>query len=251
MDEKPDQMKICPNCGSTSYFEDYPVLGVAICEICGHEVTSTPVVDADEEIEERIYSKCICPVCGKNQTEDLLLDGERLVVFKCKGCGHLDAYRISPMTISFDDDFYDGAYGSKAAAVAKKEGSPVLSESAYEKIVKALQKNQKDPMIVCQKELESYINERNQILLEKGISSRCLERANHVACSFVARKGPLTSKQLGCLFSGAVLFVQDYLLSKGELSGRVITGLVGQEIFGVDRKTTRKWVKMLKKEYPL
>ncbi len=102
MDEKLDQMKICPNCGSTRYFEDYPVLGVSICELCGHEVTSTPVKEVDEEIEERFFSKRICRACGRDQTDDLLLDSERIVVFKCKGCGQLDAYRISPITISFE-----------------------------------------------------------------------------------------------------------------------------------------------------
>ena len=177
MDEKSDQMKICPNCGSTRYFEDYPVLGVSICEKCGHEVTSTPVKEVDEEIEENIFSKRICRACGRDQTDDLLLDSERIVVFKCKGCGQLDAYRISPIAISFDEDIYDAAYSNKAAAIAKKEGHIVLSASASEKIVKALQKKQKDPVIACQKELERFISERSHTLLEKEVSlARLKER---------------------------------------------------------------------------
>jgi hypothetical protein len=250
MDEKSDQMKICPNCGSTRYFEDYPVLGVSICEICGHQVTSTPVKEVDEEIEERVFSKCICRVCGRNQTDDLLLDSERLVVFKCKGCGQLDAYRISPIAISFNEDIYDAAYSSKAAAIAKKEGHLVFSASASEKIVKAIQKKQKDPVIACQKELERFICEKSHTLLEKGISCCILERADIIASRFIALKGPLTSKQVACLFSGAVYLVQDYLSSKEGLKGRMITEIQGEEIFGVSRKTSRKWVKMLKKEFP-
>jgi ribosomal protein L37AE/L43A len=61
-------MKICPNCGSTRYLEDYPVVGVSICEKCGHEVTSTPVKKVDEEIEENIFSKRTCRGCGREQT---------------------------------------------------------------------------------------------------------------------------------------------------------------------------------------
>ncbi len=250
MDEKSDQMKICPNCGSTSYFEDYPVLGVSICEICGHEVTSTPVKEVDEEIEERFFSKCICRVCGRDQTDDLLLDSESIVVFKCKGCGQLDAYRIIPITISFKEDISDAAYGNKTAAIAKNEGHLVLSASASEKIVKALQKKQKDPVIACQKELERLISERCHTLLEKGISCCILERADILASRFIAHKGPLTSKQVACLFSGAMYLVQDYLSLRGELDGRMITEIQGEEIFGVSRKTSRKWLKMLKKEYP-
>jgi len=240
MDEKLDQMKICPNCGSTIYFEDYPVVGVSICEKCGHEVTSIPVEEVDEEIEENIYSKRICRACGKNQTDDLLLDSESIVVFKCKGCGQLDAYRISPITISFEEDISDAAYSNKAAAIAKKEGHLVLSASASEKIVKAIQKKQKDPVIACQKELKRFTSERSHTLLERGVSCRTLERANVIAWSFITRKGPLTPKQVACLFSGVMYLVQDYLSSKGELKGRMITGLQCEEIFGVSRKTSCK-----------
>jgi len=87
--------------------------------------------------------------------------------------------------------------------------------------------------------------------LENEVSLGTIERANGIAVRFIALRGPLTPKQVTCLFSGAIYLVQDYLSSKGELKGRMIAGLRCEEIFGVGRKTTRKWVKMLKKEYPL
>ena len=250
MDEKLDQMKICPNCGSTDYFEDYPVVGVSICEICGHEVTSIPLEEVDEELEERLFSKRICRSCGRDQTDDLLLNSERFVVFKCEGCGRLEAYRIIPMAIHCGVDISDAAFSSETAAIAKQEGSPVFSVSASEKIAKALKKKQKDPVIACQKELKRIISEKSYTLLDKGISGRTIERANIIACSYITRKGPLTPKQVTYLFSGAMFLIQDYLSSKGELEGRMITGLQCEEIFGVNRKTSRKWVKMLRKEYP-
>jgi hypothetical protein len=80
-------------------------------------------------------------------------------------------------------------------------------------------------MIACQKELERFIVKGVTLFWRMRFSPGTIERKNVVAIRFIALRGSLSPKQVVCLSSGAMYLVQDYLSSKGELKGRMITGL--------------------------
>jgi len=64
--------------------------------------------------------------------------------------------------------------------------------------------------------------------------------------SYLDLEGPLSEKQLQCLFSAEIALVQDELINEGKFKGNKVTERAMQEIFDVDRKTVRKWKAALK-----
>ena len=52
MTEKNFEFKLCPDCGSTEYMENYPTPGTSICDDCGHEITSIALKELNEKSRE-------------------------------------------------------------------------------------------------------------------------------------------------------------------------------------------------------
>ena len=258
MSEKPFVFKLCSSCGSTKYIENYPAVGVSICEECGREVASVVLKVISEAEEEALLSKIICPFCGAESSEDdenVLFSensflGGGLIVFKCSACGKLDGYRILPDTFAIGDEANEEGFNRKVVEIAKTEGSSIYSGSASKKIVKALKEKEKDPKEICRKLFQRIAKEKSGKLLELGADPATIDLATWRVRSYVDLKGPFSEKQLSCLFSAEIALVQDELINGGKFTGKKVTERVMQEIFDVDRKTVRKWKVVLKQPSP-
>jgi len=209
MKEKSIELKLCPNCGSTEYVENYPAPGVSICEECGHEITSVALkVIQDHEVEQTLYSKYVCPFCGrKSGTDDDVLFSDdnfqsgSIVVFKCSACGKLDGYRILPYVFAISEEVNDGDFDRKAVEIAKTEGHSIYSGSVSEKIGKALKEKEKDPMAICQNHFQTLVKEKSPKMLGIGVKPLTIDMATWNVESYVNLNGPFTEKQLEHLFS--------------------------------------------------
>lgn len=230
------ELKFCTNCGSTEYLENYPTQGTSICAECSHEITSIELNVIQEEIEE-LFPAYICPSCRKeNDTKEALFDDDGIIVFKCKACSKLYGYRILPTTGRDNEILDDNDFDQKAVAIAKKEGQLIYSAPASKKI-----KNS----VVKRKQFEQIANEKSEIMKAIGVGFETINLAIKKARNFMVHEGPLTEKQLKCLFSACIVLTQNDLLGLGEFKGTRLSGRKIAEIFDVDRKTIRKWERIL------
>ena len=236
MEDKSLEQKLCPNCGSTEYIEDYPTQGKSTCEECGHEVVSINLEVIVEKIEED-QETFLCPSCGKrNRTEKALLNDGETIVRKCKTCGKLYGYRILPSAFWDDEELNDNDFDRKAVAIAKKEGQPIYSARTSEKAKNLLR---------FQNQNESVADEINKMIKMGAVSTTvnlALEKAN----DFKEHKGQFTEKQLKYLFSASFDLAQSELLHLGEFRGIRLNERQIAEACDVDRKTIRKWARSLK-----
>jgi transcription initiation factor TFIIIB Brf1 subunit/transcription initiation factor TFIIB len=251
MSENPIEFKLCPDCGSIDYIENYPTPGASICETCGHEITTIALKEISEEIEERFFAKRKCSKCGtQNLAEKPLFDdlaSFRVVVFKCKSCGKLDGYRIVPSTWADSEEINDGDFDGMSAVIAKTEGQFLFSASAAEKITKALKDKERDPMELCKKRFQRLIEEKSPKMFEMGMAELTIKIATWKANSYLNINGPITNKQLEHLLSAAIALTQENLADKGLLRGKKLTERQLAEIFSA-RNTTRKWKALLEKQ---
>jgi hypothetical protein len=246
MSDKTLEFKICGHCGSTTYLEDYPVTGTTICAKCAHEIIKIPLRELPEE--EIIQQPC--PFCGKEGEEgDTVFDDDKIIVFKCKGCGKLDGYRIAlEPTYASNEDLGDGDYNGKAVAIAKREGNSIYSASKAKELAKALKKKDRHPKEKCKKQLTALIYEKRQKMQQSGIEPEIISTAKWKLTCFIDAKGPFTKKQLQSQFSAAVSLAQDDLVRMGRFHGKKITERQMEHLFNVDRKTIRKWKRPLKEQ---
>jgi predicted RNA-binding Zn-ribbon protein involved in translation (DUF1610 family) len=234
MKENSLEFKLCPSCGSTQYLENYPTQGTSICAECGHEITAIALKVIQEEDEETSYA---CPSCGKeNETKEALIDGYE-VLLKCKACSKLYGYRILPSTGWDSETLDNNDFDRKAVAIAKTEGKLIYS-------VKSTKKEKKS--VVNSKQLERIADEKTETLKTMGIRLEIINLAIEKARIFITNEGPFTEKQLKSLFSASFILTQSNLLESGEIRGKNLTECQIAEIFDVDRKTTRKWKKILR-----
>jgi hypothetical protein len=239
---------ICTNCSSTDCLENYPTIGQIICSKCGHEGTKIKlkVVGTSDEILDN------CPYCGKEgEEDDTFLDTDGLIIFKCKKCGKLDGYKYAygqddPNCYGLDYD--DQSYSLLQAKIAEQEGKHIFSDSKYRKMAKSLQKMQNTPYEKCKQLLKILINEKNQIIKSMGITEKTVTEAKQQAISFMASQKSLTERQLISLFSGAIMVSQEKLLRRSEIPKKETTERQLQYIFGIDRKTIRKWKRTLEEK---
>ena len=259
MSEKPFVFKLCSSCGSTRYIENYPAVGVSICEECGREVASVVLKVIAEAEEEAVLSKVTCPFCGAESSEEdenvLYEDNEGffgggIIVFKCLACGKLNGYRILPCTFDLGEDVNEEGFNRKTVETAKIEGSSIYSGSASKKIIKALKAKEKDPEEICRKLFQRIAKEKSPKMLELGVDPATIDLATWRVRSYLDLEGPLSEKQLQCLFSAEIALVQDELINEGKFKGNKVTERAMQEIFDVDRKTVRKWKAVLKQPSP-
>ena len=222
---------ICSHCSSIEYIEDYPSPGNLLCTQCGHE--SEKIRLKIIEIQKEILDTC--PFCGKGgEEDDTLFEKDDILVFKCKKCGKLDGYKFF--------DFSDGECGFEGEPNyllminAKNQKKHFHTAQKYQKFKKVLRKREKDPLEKCKKQLQYLIKSKRQEILVVGINNETIRIAKLKAQSFIERKGPLTSKKLSCLFAAALLITPGNKLTERQL----------EKIFGVTRKTIRKWKEILR-----
>jgi len=233
-----NEFTLCPHCGSDEYLENYPTQGISSCTKCGHEVAK---ILLKEMTEEEILQQN-CPFCEKEgEEDDALFDEDGIMVFKCKGCGKLDGYVVTPQPI------LKISYEPKAVSLDKLEGNlPVYSEERAREIARAIKKAEKDPKKLCQKQFKKLVNKKQYVLQQNGVGSKIMEKAILEASVFINLKGPFTDKQLESLLSAAITLIQEDLTRMGNSEVTTVTERQMEKIFDVDRKTMRKWKKVLR-----
>jgi len=238
------EFRICPNCGSTGYMEGYPVTGKRTCTKCGHENTKIKlkVIKTEREIMDQ------CPFCGKEgEEDDTLFENDDTVIFKCKKCGKLDGYIYVFLDFpEYPDEISDRSYATLSVEIAKQEGKFINPASKYQEFEKRLRKKEKSPIEKCKKQLRLLIYDENQEMKTAGLSYKTIGSARRKVYSFLESEGPLTNKQLKSIFPAALLLVQNSdPINFGRILGKKVTERQLEGIFGVTRKTIRKWRKRL------
>ena len=236
---------ICPKCGSTEYIEDYPVKGKQVCIKCGHEnVIELKLVVTGRQILD------ICPFCGKErEDDDIFFERDDITVFKCRKCEKLDGYKFPDF--SGDDYYFDfGSHDPLSAKIAEQEGKHIYSAARYEEFAEALRKKEKarEPIEKCKKQLGFLISNKTREMNDAGISFETIKIVREEVQGFLEREDPVTEKQLNSLFAAALYLIQksDQIYYRKSL-GKKVTEHQLEKIFGVTRKTIRKWKGILQK----
>lgn len=218
---------ICPNCSSTDCLENYPNQGEKLCTKCGHqsEKITLTVIQEDEEISD-------CYFCGKqnNECEPFFEDAD-ITIFKCKNCEKLNGYKILD---SLDFGYiYDDAYDSLPVKKAKAKKHSIISTSKNKDIKKEFKKRKTDALEKCKNQLDYLICSLEQELSAENINHEITNSAKKKVVSYIELMGPQTNNKLRCLFVAA-------LLTKNIFTERQL-----EKIFGITRKTLRKWKNIL------
>ena len=148
----------------------------------------------------------------------------------------MDGYKFTDFP-EFDCGF-EGTYDSFSIKIANQEGKYVHPASKCREFEKALRKRENDPIEKCKKQLVYLIYSISQELSAVGIDRKVINRANCKVCLFIERKGPQTNNKLRSLFPAALLSIPGHRVTERQL----------EKIFGVTRKTIRKWKEILQKE---
>ena len=218
---------ICPNCSSTDYLENYPNQGEKLCTKCGHqsEKITLTVIQEDEEISD-------CYFCGKqiNECEPFFEDDD-ITIFKCKNCEKLNGYRfLDSLNFGY---IYDDAYGSLPVKKTKAKKYSTSSTSKNKDIKKEVKKRKTDPLEKCKNQLDNLICSMEQELSAENIYHEITNSAKMKVVSYMELMGPQTNNKLRCLFVAA-------LLTRNKFTERQL-----EKIFGITRKTLRKWKHIL------
>ena len=91
------------------------------------------------------------------------------------------------------------------------------------------------------------IREKREIMSNMGVDFLTIKFATEKAIDFAEKKGPFTEKQLKQVFPAALILVQSNLLGSEKLKGMKLTERQVEEIFGTNRKTTRKMERYFRK----
>lgn len=227
---KNDQIEfvICPQCGSVDIIEDYPNPGKLLCTKCGHECEK---IKLDNEFFDN------CRFCGKERKEyDTFFEDDNVLIYQCKKCGKLSG--CTTIGLSDFDCGFEGAPDSFSAKITKDEGSYIHPASKYGQWEKELRKKENDPIIKCKKQLDYLIHAQRYKLYSLGVSRELVNAAIRKAKNFIDRNGPQTNKRIDYLIPAALLNISENKLTERQL----------EKIFGVTRKTIRKWKHILQKE---
>jgi transposase len=220
------EFEICPQCGSVDIIEDYPSLGKLLCTQCGNEGEKI-------KLENGFFDSC--RFCGKERKEhDTFFEDDNVLIYKCEKCGKLSG------CVVFSDFVYgfDGVPDSFSVKIAKTEGSYIHPESKCREWEKELRKKENDLGEKCKKQLDYLIYAKQNKLFDLGISREIIDVAMSKAKIFIDRHGTQTNKKINCLLPAALLSVTEKKLTERQL----------EKIFGVTRKTIRKWKEILQKE---
>jgi transcription elongation factor Elf1 len=232
------EFRICPNCGSTDCIEDYPDKGKQICVKCGHKSVKIKlkVVETEREISDQ------CPFCGKEGEEDeTLLETDNMIVFRCKKCGKLDGYKF-PDVVEYDPEF-GRVYDSLSVKIAKQEGKSIYSARRAKEFEKSLRKKEKDAVEKCKKRLNLLVHKKIREMNAAGISTETINSARRKVVDYLEGK-PVTHKQLTSLLAAAIYEAshEDLIGVSGfKRIGEKVSHRQLEKIFGVTRKTIRKW----------
>ena len=241
------EIPICPNCGSIDYLPDYPTAGQKTCTKCGREIINAKLrtVKNAGEIQDN------CPFCGSAET-DIIRDEEEedIVVYKCIKCGKLDGYR----TYDDNQEVYDSyersevEYSPFRAKIAQDEGREVLSASQNKEMAKALKEKENSPKEKCKKQVFLLIRHKTEPLKATGISKEIITNAFYEAQAYIEDNGALTENQVLSLVAASISFAEDAQMRRREINKRCATERNIAKLFNVDRKTIRKWKRLLKEK---
>jgi transcription initiation factor TFIIIB Brf1 subunit/transcription initiation factor TFIIB len=238
METQNEEFEICSNCGSRNFLKDYPSPGKEICGKCGHEITKIKLKNI--ETKQQIADQC--PFCGKEgEPDDALFETTIIRIFKCKGCGKLDGYICYNENGDLEPD--DNSYDPLSVKIARHEGEPILSATKAGEIEKALGEKEKNPVEKCKKQLNLIVRNKRREIEEVGISPETIERARNEVHMLLERRSPLTGRQLSTVFAASLSLMQKTNHQKS--LEKKATGVQLEKIFGVTRKTIRKWRQIL------
>lgn len=238
-----DRIKICLNCGSVKYIENYPALGRSICFECGHEISNVPLktIELSQEIPNQ------CPFCGE-YGEDTLFERDDVLVLKCTQCGKPIGYCFSYSGVYDYGDVSNSMYDPLTIRIAEQEGNYVISASRARELARTFRRKEKAyaPIRKCKKRLDFLIYEKKDQMKEAGISPETISEVCLKIQRFIEENGPVTERKLNTLLATALSLIQklDQIYYKKYLGKRLADSQL-EEIFGVTRKTIRKWRKIL------
>lgn len=202
METQNEEFKICSNCGSREFLENYPSPGKEICAKCGHEITKIKlkIIKTEQQIADQ------CPFCGKEKEhDDIFFEMGIITIFKCKGCGKLDSY-VCYSVVDLDH-IDDRSYDPKSVKIAQQEGTTIYTSHKIEKLKKSLKQKKKDPVEKCKKQLNNLIHNHIRELNSNSISFDTIRSARWKVESFLEKKGPITRKNLNSIFPAALFII--------------------------------------------
>jgi hypothetical protein len=152
-----------------------------------------------------------------------------------------------------ESEILDVMYDPLSVKIAKQEGRKAkkiklpIKASRLAEFRKSLRKREKDPIEKCKEQLQRFIVEKTGEMNAAGISTETINSSRRKVADYLKGK-PVTHRQLTSLLAAAI-----YEASHEELVGVGSFRRVGEKIserqlekiFGVTRKTIRKWRKRL------
>lgn len=167
-----------------------------------------------------------------------------LVVLKCPQCKAVRAYFIDDSNDSYMGNEWDDTSPMNDHSYPRmknpKKALPRKCASVYSKAV-STQENKN-------KELNKLIQNKLQELYKIGLSIATVNFAKSMICRYI--KANTTTKQLNTLLAAAIYAKANSVTTDGGLwkhKGEGATERQLEEIFGVSRKTIRKWADKLQK----
>jgi hypothetical protein len=238
---------LCPVCNTEKYSVRYSADGRKICTKCGNDliITKLRLLDDEDEMPDN------CVFCGEEDLRDsaFFSNQKDVIIFKCKKCGGLDGYRyIDLYDYPNFDEPDESQYSNIAIKIAEEEGRPILSPSAHKKIIKVIEKKRKNSKLKCQEKINALIKEKAKELEAAQIDPQIVKNAILRAKHSIRIHGPYTEKQLRILLSATILEIQERLLCKGKIIKKTTSERQLMKIFGIARKTIRKWKKKLQEQ---
>jgi hypothetical protein len=247
---KTREISICSNCGSTDFLPDYPAPGIGICSECGKGIISIKIMETPNDATSEK-----CPSCNSDEFDWIRREeGEDFLAFKCSKCSKVGGYKKEQFE---ENDFWlgidsddDENWSSIDIKIAQKEGKPILSAARHRELRRELFKKQKNPVEKCKRQLTDLFEKNRWQLMKEGIAHYTITRALGTAQSYITEEGAVTENQVIILFATSIPFVERIRFRRREIKECNATERIIADIFKVDRKTIRKWKKILEEFRP-
>ncbi|MCW4046663.1 MAG: hypothetical protein NWE99_03750 [Candidatus Bathyarchaeota archaeon] len=192
---------------------------------------------SDEEVPDN------CPRC--NQELTLIYDRSEydennpfsLLVLKCQRCHIAYSY--------WWEEFCDPTYDDNSGYILSKKGKLIISKKAAAEYLKEISTREKR-----NKELIRLFQEKLPILCKAGLSLETLNLARNQAAAYI-QQHKTSKKGISKLLAAAIYSKAngEYVCGSWKHTGEGISEEDLAEIFGVTRKTIRKWKKVFETQY--
>ncbi|TRZ53848.1 MAG: hypothetical protein D4S01_00555 [Dehalococcoidia bacterium] len=180
-----------------------------------------------------------------------------LVVLKCKNCSSFHSFWIEPYT--FDDTFITPTKDDMKGRILEPpqwedRGKPEWGEGKQPKFSKNIAKIYEKTVIQLEdidKVLASLIQNKQPELYKAGLSNETILAARNKMVDYL-KSNSVTRKQLTGLFAAAIYGAshEEYIGVEGyRRGGEKIGEHQLEKLFGITRKTIRRWRSLLKNQY--